>query len=99
LPGSTSGLVATVARVNLGGQASGAPDEGPAQPPLPHQGCTWAELQAARDKYWDAIMFFKSVNLAQLDVKGNTIASKVDFRTLVMTLIPSLKWLDGECVH
>jgi geranylgeranyl transferase type-2 subunit alpha len=51
------------------------------------------------EEYWDAILFFKSVNLAQLDVKGNTIASKENFRTLVMTLIPSLKWLDGECVH
>ncbi|GJM95957.1 hypothetical protein PR202_ga12753 [Eleusine coracana subsp. coracana] len=51
------------------------------------------------EEYWDDILFFNSLNLAQFNVKGNVIASKENFRTLVMMLIPSLKWLDGECVH
>ncbi|KAL6603656.1 hypothetical protein ACP70R_044017 [Stipagrostis hirtigluma subsp. patula] len=51
------------------------------------------------EDYWEAILFFKSANLAQLDIKGNAVANKENFRTLVMTLIPNLKWLDGECVH
>jgi geranylgeranyl transferase type-2 subunit alpha len=51
------------------------------------------------EEYWDAILFFKSLKLAQLDIEGNAIASKENFRTLVMTLIPSLKWLNGECVN
>ncbi|XP_062178392.1 geranylgeranyl transferase type-2 subunit alpha 1 [Phragmites australis] len=51
------------------------------------------------EEYWEAILLFKYLKLAQLDIKGNAVASKENFRTLVMTLIPSLKWLDGECVH
>ncbi|CAL5041336.1 unnamed protein product [Urochloa decumbens] len=51
------------------------------------------------EEYWDAILFFKSLKLAQLDIKGNAVASKENFRTLVMTLIPSLKWLNSECIN
>uniref|UniRef100_A0A0A9CQP4 Uncharacterized protein n=1 Tax=Arundo donax TaxID=35708 RepID=A0A0A9CQP4_ARUDO len=51
------------------------------------------------EEYWAAILFFKSLKLAQLDIKGNAVASRENFRTLVMILVPSLKWLDGECVH
>lgn len=51
------------------------------------------------EEYWDAILFFKSLKLKQLDIEGNAIASKENFRTLVMELIPSLKWFDGECVN
>lgn len=51
------------------------------------------------EEFWDAILFFKSVNLVQLDVKGNAVANKDTFRTVVMTLSPSLKFLDGTCVH
>ncbi|PVH47370.1 hypothetical protein PAHAL_4G045300 [Panicum hallii] len=51
------------------------------------------------EEYWDAILFFASLKLAQLDIKGNAVASKVDFRTLVTMLIPSLKWLNGECAN
>ncbi|KAF8656685.1 hypothetical protein HU200_060552 [Digitaria exilis] len=51
------------------------------------------------EEYWDAILFFKPLKLGQLDIKGNAVASKENFRTLVMTLIPSLKWLNGECVN
>uniref|UniRef100_A0ACD5ZEN0 Uncharacterized protein n=2 Tax=Avena sativa TaxID=4498 RepID=A0ACD5ZEN0_AVESA len=49
------------------------------------------------EDFWDAILFFKSVNLVQLDIKGNAVNDK--FRTVVTTLSPSLKWLDGTCVH
>jgi len=51
------------------------------------------------EEYWDAILFFETLKLAQLDIKGNAVASKEDFRTLVPMLIPSLKWLDGECAN
>jgi len=51
------------------------------------------------EEYWDAMLFFESLKLAQLDIKGNAVASKEDFRTLVTMLIPSLKWLNGECAN
>ncbi|RLN22327.1 uncharacterized protein C2845_PM07G23130 [Panicum miliaceum] len=51
------------------------------------------------EEYWDAILFFTCLKLAQLDIKGNAVASKEDFRTLVTMLIPSLKWLNGECAN
>ncbi|KAG2607938.1 geranylgeranyl transferase type-2 subunit alpha 1-like [Panicum virgatum] len=51
------------------------------------------------EEYWDAILFFETLKLAQLDIKGNAVASKEDFRTLVPMLIPSLKWLDAECAN
>ncbi|KAL5226129.1 hypothetical protein ABZP36_012768, partial [Zizania latifolia] len=49
------------------------------------------------EQFWDAILFFKHVNLVQLGVEGNAIASMENFRTLVVTLNPSIKWLDGAC--
>ncbi|AQK66082.1 Geranylgeranyl transferase type-2 subunit alpha 1 [Zea mays] len=51
------------------------------------------------EEYWDAILFFRSLKLAQLDIKGNAVASKENFRTIVMMLIPCLKWFDGEDVN
>ncbi|KAG8074906.1 hypothetical protein GUJ93_ZPchr0006g45685 [Zizania palustris] len=51
------------------------------------------------EEFWDAILFFKHVNLVQLGFEGNAIANKENFRTLVVTLNPSIKWLDGACVH
>lgn len=51
------------------------------------------------EEYWDAILFFKSLDLAQLDIKGNAVADKDEFSTVVTTLSPSLKWLDGTCVN
>ncbi|OEL17954.1 Geranylgeranyl transferase type-2 subunit alpha 1 [Dichanthelium oligosanthes] len=51
------------------------------------------------EEYWDAILLFKSLKLAQLDIKGNAVPNKENFRTLVMILIPSLKWFNGECVN
>jgi geranylgeranyl transferase type-2 subunit alpha len=50
------------------------------------------------EEFWDVILFFKSIKLVQLDIKGNAVADKDDFRTLVTTVSP-LKWLDGACVH
>ncbi|KAJ1260413.1 hypothetical protein BS78_10G230200 [Paspalum vaginatum] len=51
------------------------------------------------EEYWDAILFFKSLKLAQLDIKGNAVASKENLKTLVMTIIPCLKWFNGERVN
>uniref|UniRef100_A0A0D9WT86 Geranylgeranyl transferase type-2 subunit alpha n=1 Tax=Leersia perrieri TaxID=77586 RepID=A0A0D9WT86_9ORYZ len=51
------------------------------------------------EEFWDAILFFKHVNLIQLGFKGNAVVDKENFRTLVLTLNPSLKWLDGARVH
>ena len=73
--------------------------------PFSHKVEPCEAFQACRKKnivveeFWDAILFFKSVNLAQLDIKGNAVADKDDFRTVVTTLSPSLKWLDGTSVH
>ncbi|XP_006657246.1 geranylgeranyl transferase type-2 subunit alpha 1 [Oryza brachyantha] len=51
------------------------------------------------EEFWDAILLFKNVNLVQLCLEGNAVANKEGFMTLVVTLNPSLKWLDGACVH
>ncbi|KAM0900569.1 hypothetical protein ACQ4PT_020559 [Festuca glaucescens] len=74
--------------------------------PFSHKGEPCEEaFEACRKKnidveeFWDAILFFKSVKLVQLDIKGNAVADKDDFRTVVTTLSASLKWLDGTCVH
>lgn len=61
------------------------------------EGCQKENINV--EEYWDAILFFKSLKLAQLDVKGNLVASNENFRTLVMILIPCLKWYNGECVN
>ncbi|CAM0909399.1 unnamed protein product [Alopecurus aequalis] len=73
--------------------------------PFSHKAEPCKAFEACRKKnvnveeFWDAILFFKSLNLAQLDIKGNAVADKDSFRTLVTTLSPSLKWLDGTRVH
>uniref|UniRef100_A0A0E0AD94 Geranylgeranyl transferase type-2 subunit alpha n=1 Tax=Oryza glumipatula TaxID=40148 RepID=A0A0E0AD94_9ORYZ len=51
------------------------------------------------EEFWDAILFFKHVNLVQLCLEGNAVTNKENLRTLVVTLNPSLKWLDGKFVH
>jgi geranylgeranyl transferase type-2 subunit alpha len=73
--------------------------------PFSHKGESCDAFEECRKKninveeFWDAILFFKSLDLAQLDIKGNAVADKDDLRTVVTTLSPSLKWLDGTCVH
>jgi geranylgeranyl transferase type-2 subunit alpha len=72
--------------------------------PFSHKGEPCEAFEACRkknidvDEFWDVILFFKSIKLVQLDIKGNAVADKDDFRTLVTTVSP-LKWLDGTCVH
>ncbi|XP_054796184.1 geranylgeranyl transferase type-2 subunit alpha 1 isoform X2 [Prosopis cineraria] len=47
---------------------------------------------------WEAFLVFKSLNLKQLDMTGNAVA--VDkFRSFLVKLLPTLKWLDGEELH
>uniref|UniRef100_A0ACD5XV16 Uncharacterized protein n=1 Tax=Avena sativa TaxID=4498 RepID=A0ACD5XV16_AVESA len=73
--------------------------------PFSHKAQPCASFEECRrknvdvDEFWDAILFFKSVNLVQLDIKGNAVADKDNLRTVVKALSPSLKWLDGTCVH
>lgn len=45
--------------------------------------------------YWEAYAIFKDLNLIQLDVIGNA-ASNEKIKSLLIKLLPSLKWLDGE---
>ena len=51
------------------------------------------------EEFWDAILFFKSMDLVQLDFKGNAVADKDSIAAVVSTLSPSLKWLNGTCIH
>ncbi|CAM0883411.1 unnamed protein product [Alopecurus aequalis] len=72
--------------------------------PFSHKAEPGEAFEACRKKnvhveeFWDAILFFKSLSLTQLGIKGNAVADKDDFRTVVTTLSPSLKWLDGARV-
>lgn len=44
--------------------------------------------------YWEAYAIFKDLNLIQLDVIGNAVSDE-KIRSLLIKLLPSLKWLDG----
>ncbi|OVA01846.1 Leucine-rich repeat [Macleaya cordata] len=48
--------------------------------------------------YWEAVLFFKRLELTQLDVVGNAVNDE-KFRLLLVKLLPKLKWLDGEAVN
>lgn len=45
--------------------------------------------------YWEAYAIFKDLNLIQLDVIGNAVSDE-KIKSLLIKLLPSLKWLDGE---
>ncbi|XP_055833989.1 geranylgeranyl transferase type-2 subunit alpha 1 [Solanum dulcamara] len=45
--------------------------------------------------YWEAYAIFKDLNLIQLDVIGNAVSDEKR-KSLLIKLLPSLKWLDGE---
>lgn len=44
--------------------------------------------------YWEALFVLKGLNLTQLDVVGNAIADE-KFASLLIKVLPALKWLDG----
>ncbi|KAE9595992.1 hypothetical protein Lal_00030683 [Lupinus albus] len=46
-------------------------------------------------KFWEAFLIFDSLNLTELDIKGNEVADE-NFRLFLVKVLPSLKWLDGE---
>lgn len=46
-------------------------------------------------KFWEAFLIFKSLNLTELDIKGNAVADE-NFRLFIVKVLPTLKWLDGE---
>ncbi|XP_058069367.1 geranylgeranyl transferase type-2 subunit alpha 1 [Magnolia sinica] len=45
--------------------------------------------------HWEAILIFKDLHLAQLDVEGNAVCDE-DFRVLLVRVIPTLEWLNGK---
>nr|CAD1832068.1 unnamed protein product [Ananas comosus var. bracteatus] len=48
--------------------------------------------------HWEMILLFKSLNLKQLNMKGNPVSSE-NFGQLVTKILPSLHWVDGERVR
>ncbi|KAI3927597.1 hypothetical protein MKX01_026530 [Papaver californicum] len=47
---------------------------------------------------WEAVVVFKGLQLKQLDVAGNAVNGD-NFRSLLVKVLPNLKWLDGEAVN
>lgn len=47
---------------------------------------------------WEAFLVFKSLNLTQLDITGNAVSDE-NFKSFLVKLLPSLKWLDGVELH
>ncbi|CAL0315571.1 unnamed protein product [Lupinus luteus] len=45
-------------------------------------------------KFWEAFLIFDSLNLTELDIKGNEVADE-NFRLFLVKVLPTLKWLDG----
>lgn len=45
--------------------------------------------------YWDAYSILTDLNLTQLDIQGNVIADE-KFKSFVVRILPTLKWLDGH---
>ena len=50
------------------------------------------------EKYWEAYLIFKGMNLKQLDISGNAIGNEL-FKSFLVRFLPTLKWLDGEVLH
>lgn len=48
--------------------------------------------------YWEAYTIFKDLNLIQLDVIGNAVSDE-KIKSLLVKLLPSIQWLDGESCH
>lgn len=47
---------------------------------------------------WEAVLIFKDLHLAQLDIVGNTVCDE-NFRMLLVSIIPTLKFLDGASIR
>lgn len=45
-------------------------------------------------KFWEAFLIFESLNLEELDIKGNAVADE-SFGLFLVKVLPTLKWLDG----
>ncbi|GMY06954.1 geranylgeranyl transferase type-2 subunit alpha 1 [Fagus crenata] len=48
--------------------------------------------------YWEAFLIFKGLNLTQLDIVGNAITDE-KFKSFLVKIVPTLKWLDGGELH
>ncbi|KAF8377389.1 hypothetical protein HHK36_030766 [Tetracentron sinense] len=48
--------------------------------------------------YWEAVLIFRGLNLTQLDIVGNAVTDE-KFKLLLVKILPTLKWLDGDDVH
>lgn len=48
--------------------------------------------------YWEAFLIFRGLNLTQLDIVGNAIADE-KFKSFLVKIVPTLKWLDGGELH
>lgn len=47
---------------------------------------------------WEAVLIFKSMSLTQLAIVGNAISGE-NFKSLLVKLVPTLEWLDGDKLH
>ncbi|EOA18027.1 hypothetical protein CARUB_v10006468mg [Capsella rubella] len=47
------------------------------------------------NKYWDAYLVLRDLNLKQLDIAGNEIAGE-EFSSFVLQVVPKLVWLNGK---
>ncbi|KAK7275849.1 hypothetical protein RIF29_16975 [Crotalaria pallida] len=45
-------------------------------------------------KFWEAFLIFDSLNLTELDIKGNAVDDE-NFKLFLVKVLPTLKWLDG----
>ncbi|XP_034675812.1 geranylgeranyl transferase type-2 subunit alpha 1 [Vitis riparia] len=48
--------------------------------------------------YWEAFAIFRGFNLTQLDIVGNAITDE-KFKSFLIKVLPTLKWVDGEESH
>uniref|UniRef100_A0A2N9GC98 Geranylgeranyl transferase type-2 subunit alpha n=1 Tax=Fagus sylvatica TaxID=28930 RepID=A0A2N9GC98_FAGSY len=48
--------------------------------------------------YWEAFLIFKGLDLTQLDIVGNAITDE-KFKSFLVKIVPTLKWLDGGELH
>ncbi|KAI3981049.1 hypothetical protein MKX01_036595 [Papaver californicum] len=67
--------------------------------PLSHKAGTDCNIDGIEvSDCWEAVVVFKGLQLKQLDVAGNTVNGD-KFRSLLVKVLPNLKWLDAEAVN
>lgn len=44
--------------------------------------------------FWEAFLIFESMNLTELNITGNAVSDE-NFRSFIVKVLPTLKWLDG----